>query len=255
LKCPQFANLKICSNCNNKTLCLCFLDDHIVSDYLVSIRHTKTLIFLLFDQKQVYYLDFQSFDFERTWWRLFQRRVVCTNFDIYMYVFLIFHLDANYFHPHLNCRVLGNSWFLGRINLCILLIIACHFLLVIASSVLFPIYGNRIGGVMVSVLASSAVDRGFVPRSGQTKDYKICISCFSANHAGLRRKSKDWLARNQDNVSEWGDMSICGLLFQWSSTMEIQLSVLDWYKEELIIISLKIKLFSPWYSWKIAEWR
>jgi hypothetical protein len=32
---------------------------------------------------------------------------------------------------------------------------------------------NRIGGVMVSELASSAVDLGFEPRSGQTKDYKI----------------------------------------------------------------------------------
>ena len=30
----------------------------------------------------------------------------------------------------------------------------------------------------------------------------------------LRRKSKDWLARNQDNVSEWGDMSIRGPMFQ-----------------------------------------
>ena len=30
---------------------------------------------------------------------------------------------------------------------------------------------NRIGGVMVSVLNSSAVDRGFQPRSGQTTDY------------------------------------------------------------------------------------
>ena len=38
---------------------------------------------------------------------------------------------------------------------------------------------NRIGGVMVSVLALSVVDRGFEPRSGQTKDYKIGISCFS----------------------------------------------------------------------------
>ena len=28
------------------------------------------------------------------------------------------------------------------------------------------------------------------------------------------RKNKDWLARNQDNVSEWGDMYIRGLLFQ-----------------------------------------
>jgi hypothetical protein len=55
---------------------------------------------------------------------------------------------------------------------------------------------------MVIVLASSMVDRGFVARSGQTKDCKIDICCFSAKHAALRRKSKDWLARNQDNVSE-----------------------------------------------------
>ena len=55
---------------------------------------------------------------------------------------------------------------------------------------------------MVSVLASSAVDRGFVLRSGQTKDYKIGICCFSAKHAALRSKSKDWLALHQNNVSE-----------------------------------------------------
>jgi hypothetical protein len=60
---------------------------------------------------------------------------------------------------------------------------------------------------MVSVLVSSAVDRGFEPRSGQTKDYKIGICCFSAKHAALRTKITDWLARNRDNVSEWGDMS------------------------------------------------
>jgi hypothetical protein len=67
---------------------------------------------------------------------------------------------------------------------------------------------------MVSVLASSAVDRGFEPRSGQTKDCKIGICCVSAKHAALRRKSKDWLARNQNNVSEWSDISTRGLLFQ-----------------------------------------
>ena len=67
---------------------------------------------------------------------------------------------------------------------------------------------------MVSVLVSSAVDRGFEPRSDQTKDYKIGSCCFSAKHAALRRKSKDWLSRNQYNVFEWGDMSIHGLLFQ-----------------------------------------
>jgi hypothetical protein len=41
---------------------------------------------------------------------------------------------------------------------------------------------NRIGCVMVIVLASSVVDRGFEPRSGQTKHYKIGICCFSAKH-------------------------------------------------------------------------
>ena len=82
---------------------------------------------------------------------------------------------------------------------------------------------KRISGVMVIVLASGAVDRGFEPRSdqssvvdrgfeprsGKTKDYIIGICCFSAKHAALRRKSKDWLARNQEN-----------------GTIKIQLSVL-----------------------------
>jgi hypothetical protein len=76
---------------------------------------------------------------------------------------------------------------------------------------------NRVGSIMFSVLASSAVGRGFEPRLDQTKDYKIGMCCFLAKHAALRRNSKDVLARNQDNVSELGDMSIRGLLFQWAS--------------------------------------
>jgi hypothetical protein len=79
---------------------------------------------------------------------------------------------------------------------------------------------------MVSLLTSSVVDRGFELRSGQTKDYKIGICCFSAKHAALRSKSKDWLAQNLNNVSEWGDMSTRRLLFQWASTIEIHLGVL-----------------------------
>jgi hypothetical protein len=67
---------------------------------------------------------------------------------------------------------------------------------------------------MVSVLASSAVDHGFEPRSGQTKEYIIGICCFTAKHAALRSKNKDWLAQNQNNVSEWSDTSTSGLLFQ-----------------------------------------
>jgi hypothetical protein len=67
---------------------------------------------------------------------------------------------------------------------------------------------NRIGGVMVSVLASSAVDHGLKLRSGQTKGYTI------GKHVALRSKSNDWLAQNQNNVSECSDMSTSGLLFQ-----------------------------------------
>ena len=83
-----------------------------------------------------------------------------------------------------------------------------------------------IDGVMVSVLASGVVDRGFESRSGHTKDYKIGMYCFSAKHTALRKKSKDSLIRNQDNESGCGDMSIRGLLFQWASTRKIQQSVL-----------------------------
>ena len=50
----------------------------------------------------------------------------------------------------------------------------------------------------VSVLASSAVDRGFNSRSDQTIDQAIIIRSyiFSAQHASLRRKIKKLLARN-----------------------------------------------------------
>jgi hypothetical protein len=53
-----------------------------------------------------------------------------------------------------------------------------------------PISPNRIGGVMVTMLASSVVDREFESRSGQTKDYKIGIWCFSVKHAALRIKNR-----------------------------------------------------------------
>jgi hypothetical protein len=45
---------------------------------------------------------------------------------------------------------------------------------------------NRIGGVMVNVFASRVVDRGFELQSGQTKECKIGICCFSSKKANLR---------------------------------------------------------------------
>ena len=41
---------------------------------------------------------------------------------------------------------------------------------------------NNIGGVMIGVLASSAIDRGFKSGSGETKDYEIGMCGFSAKH-------------------------------------------------------------------------
>ena len=60
-----------------------------------------------------------------------------------------------------------------------------------------------------------AADRKFELQSGQTWCYAIVKCCFSA----IRRECKDWLARNQDNMSNWSDRSIRGLLFQWASAM------------------------------------
>ena len=67
---------------------------------------------------------------------------------------------------------------------------------------------------MVSTLTSGAVDHGIESQSGKTKDYKIYVCCFSAKHAALRNKSKDWLVQNQNNVAKRSNMSICELCYQ-----------------------------------------
>ena len=75
---------------------------------------------------------------------------------------------------------------------------------VLTSSVVDRGFESR--GVMVSVLTSSVVDREFESRLDQTKDCNIGIRCFSVKHAALKSKSEDctWLARNQD-AFEWCD--------------------------------------------------
>ena len=105
---------------------------------------------------------------------------------------------------------------------------------------------------MANGLASSTAYHEFESWSGQNHNYKMCMRCFSA---ALRRKNKELLARNQDNVSEYGDMYIRWLLFQWANTIKYKLSMLVYYKADLIIISLKINLFSLWYSLKFLSLR
>jgi hypothetical protein len=47
-------------------------------------------------------------------------------------------------------------------------------------------------------------------------------------------------------MSDWDDMSICGMLFQWA---KIQLSFMVKYNAAIIIIPTKDSMFSLWYSW------
>ena len=55
---------------------------------------------------------------------------------------------------------------------------------------------NHIGGVILSVLASSAVDGGFEPRNAKPKT-NISIYCFSAKHVALRCIEQRLVGRNQ----------------------------------------------------------
>ena len=48
--------------------------------------------------------------------------------------------------------------------------------------------------------------------TGRVKPNTIKLLHVFVKNTALRRKSKDWLARNQNNVSEWSNMSTRGLL-------------------------------------------
>ena len=74
---------------------------------------------------------------------------------------------------------------------------------------------NGTGGVMVSEFTSSVVDRRFESLSGKTKDFNICMGCFSAKHTSLYgdRTKTGWLGI-RIMCLEWDDMSIRRLLFQ-----------------------------------------
>ena len=87
------------------------------------------------------------------------------------------------------------------------------------------------------------------PDRVKSKTIKLVFVASPLSMLHLRRKSKDWSARNQNNVSEWSNMSTHGLLFQWATTIKIQLCMLVKYKADMIIISSNV----TWDSWKIAD--
>ena len=53
---------------------------------LADFGYPKFRPFSFIASKTFNYLAFQSFDFERTWWRLLQKCVVHTKFDIYFFI-------------------------------------------------------------------------------------------------------------------------------------------------------------------------
>ena len=113
---------------------------------------------------------------------------------------------------------------------------------------------NSISGIMANVFDSSAVYCGFEIWSGQTTEYKIGICCIFAKHASLWRRSKHWLGRNQDSVSECSDMSSFGrtVISMSSHYQKINKRVglaQSGHNYHLI----ECNLLSPRYSWKIAN--
>jgi hypothetical protein len=87
---------------------------------------------------------------------------------------------------------------------------------------------NRTGGVMISVLASNVVDRGFESLSGQIKYYKIGICSNSAKHIALRRKRTKHLS------------SIPTLCCQGNKSTKMYITS--------VIFKLSEIKYSPWYS-------
>ena len=111
--------------------------------------------------------------------------------------------------------------------------------LILYAMVIRYMNSDHIGGIIVSVHPTCAVDRGFQLRLGQTENYKIstCIFCFSAKLTSLRRRTKTSWLRIMIMCLCRNNMSTCWLLFQWTSTIHIQLRVIEkQYKADIIII-------------------
>ena len=56
-------------------------------------------------------------------------------------------------------------------------------------------------------------------------------------YAALRKKNKDWVVWLV-SMTLWSDISTHRRLNKWATTVIIQLSVLVWYKADIVIINL-----------------
>lgn len=74
------------------------------------------------------------------------------------------------------------------------------------------------GGVMISMLISSAVDYGWACLDQVKSRTKIGICCLSSEYIAFRSKSKDWLGWNQDDIFRVErHVYPLTVLFQWAS--------------------------------------
>ena len=102
---------------------------------------------------------------------------------------------------------------------------------------------------MVRVLASSAVDHWFEPRSGQTKDYSVIF--VIASPPGTQSGQYVRVGRSVYQCVRMGRHVYPRTVV--SVNYKNPTKLLVYFKGDLIIISLKINLFSPRYTRAIAE--
>jgi hypothetical protein len=93
------------------------------------------------------------------------------------------------------------------------------------------------------------------PRAPDLVKPKSIKSECGAYQLGTHHNSKEWLARNQDSVSEWCDMSTSGLLFMWSNTINLQLRGLINYKSKHHYHLIEYNLFLSRYGRNIDHFR
>lgn len=80
---------------------------------------------------------------------------------------------------------------------------------------------NRIGVVMVSVLISNGVDRGFVHRSDQTKTITLVSVVLRKHHYDIRKKEQSLVGSETGKCVRMELHVYNAVLFHWVSTIKI----------------------------------
>jgi hypothetical protein len=93
----------------------------------------------------------------------------------------------------------------------------------------------------------------------QPNTIKLLSAAFSVKYTALRGKSKYWLAQNQVWISKWMAMSICGLLFQWTSNGVAYPFEKARHLQLVLSTMAGLSIFTIWFkesslSWSYGSW-